>query len=107
MKKLCKDCSTQAVNIMIVNNVNSSAYYSNSVAAARYTTAATAVRGTQKSDAFTLSREAQTFSDMLNKLKNESDVRQDRVDDFRQRIASGQYSVSADKIAASLLTNRY
>jgi len=107
MKNLCKDCSKQAVKVMIVNNVNSPAYYSNSVAAARYTTAATAVRGVQKSDAFTLSREAQTFSDMLNKLKNESEVRQDRVDDFRQQIASGQYSVSADKIAASLLTNRY
>ena len=92
---------------MIVNNVNSSAYYSNSVAATRYTTAATAVRGAQKSDAVTLSREVQTFSDMLNKLKNDSEVRQDRVDDFRQRIASEQYSVPADKIAASLLTNRY
>ena len=92
---------------MIVNKVNSSAYYSNSVAAARYTTAATAVRGAQKSDAFTISGEARTFSDMLNKLKNESEVRQDKVDDFRRKVASGQYSVSADKIAASLLTNRY
>lgn len=107
MKKLCKDSKKQAVKVMIVNKVNSSAYYPNSVASTRYANAATAVRGVQKSDAFTPSREAQTFSDMLNKLKNESDVREDRVNEFQQRIASGQYFVSADNLAASLLANRY
>ena len=106
MKNLCKDCSKQAVKIMIVNKVNSSAYYPNSVAT-RYATATTAVRGVQRSDAFTPSREAQTFSEMLNKLKNESEVRQDKVAELQQRIASGQYSVSADNLALSLLTNRY
>ena len=80
---------------MIVNNVNSpAAYYSNSVAAARYTNAAGYVRGVQKSGAFTPSREAQNFMDMFNKLKQE-------------KISSGQYSVSAENIALSLLTNRY
>ncbi len=92
---------------MIVNQVNSSAYYSNSVAATRYTNSAIAVRGVQKSDAFTPSREAQTFSDMLNKLKNESEVREDRVSELQQKIASGQYFISSDNLAASLLSNRY
>ena len=92
---------------MIINNVNSSAYYPNSVAATRYTNAAGYVRGSQKSDAFTPSKTAQSFSDMLNRLKNESDVREDKVDEYRQKISSGQYSVSASDIAASLLTNRY
>lgn len=92
---------------MIVNNVNSSSkYYSNSMAT-RYATATNAVRGVQKSDAFIPSREAQTFSDMLNKLKNESEVREDRVNELQQKIASGQYFISAQDLATSLLTNRY
>lgn len=93
---------------MIVNNVNSpAAYYSNSVAAARYTNAAGYVRGVQKSDAFTPSREAQNFMDMFNKLKNAPEVRADKVSAVQEKISSGQYSVSAENIALSLLTNRY
>ena len=91
---------------MIVNKVNSSAYYPNSVAT-RYTNSVGSVRGVQRSDAFTPSREAQTFSDMLNRLKNESEVREDKVAELQQRIESGQYFVSADKLAASLLASRY
>ena len=93
---------------MIINNVNSSAkYYSNSVGAARYTNATGYVRGAQKSDAFTPSKEAQSFSEMLNKLKSTPDVREDRVSELQQKISSGQYFVSAQDIAASLLTNRF
>lgn len=93
---------------MIVNNVNSSAkYYSNSVTATRYTNAAGYVRGVQRSDAFTPSGEAQSFSKLLSKLKNESDVRAERVNELQQQISSGQYFVSAQDIAAKLLANRY
>lgn len=92
---------------MMINNVGSAKYYSGSVAATRYANAAGYVRGAQKSDAFTPSKEAQSFSEMLNKLKNESDVRADRVRDLEQKISSGQYFVSAQDIAASLLTSRY
>ena len=93
---------------MIVNNINSSAkYYSNSVTATRYANAASYVRGAQKSDAFTPSKEAQSFSEMLNKLKGVSEVREDKVNELQQKISSGQYFVSAQDIAASLLTNRY
>ncbi|MCR5833374.1 MAG: flagellar biosynthesis anti-sigma factor FlgM [Selenomonadaceae bacterium] len=93
---------------MIVNNVGSSSkYYSNSVTANRYANAASYVRGTQKTDAFTPSQQAQSFSEMLNKLKNTSEVRQDRVNELQQRIASGQYSVSSSDIALSLLSSRY
>ena len=92
---------------MIVNNVNSSSkYYSNSMTT-RYATATNAVRGVQKSDAFIPSREAQTFSEMLNKLKNESEVREDKVNELQQKIASGQYFISSENLAMSLLTNRY
>lgn len=92
---------------MIVNNVNSTAKYYSSVGAARYTNTVTAMRGVQKSDTFTPSKEAQTFSDMLKKLKNESEVREDKVSKLQQQIDSGQYSVSAENIALSLLTSRY
>ena len=93
---------------MIVNNVNSSAkYYSTPISATRYTNAAGYVRGVQRSDAFTPSGEAQSFSKLLGKLKNESDIRADRVNELQQQISSGQYFVPAQDIAARLLTNRY
>jgi len=92
---------------MMINNVGSAKYYSGSVAATRYTNAADYVRGAQKSDAFIPSKEAQSFSEMLNKLKNIPDVREDRVSELEQKISSGQYHVSAHDIAASLLASRY
>lgn len=88
---------------MFINKVNSTAYYSN-VAATRYTGNA---RGVQKSASFTLSKEAQSFSDMLKKLKGTSEVRADKVSEIQQKISSGEYSVSAENLALSLLTNRY
>ncbi|MBR1647659.1 MAG: flagellar biosynthesis anti-sigma factor FlgM [Selenomonadaceae bacterium] len=93
---------------MYVNNVNSSAsLYSSNLAATRYANSATSVRGVRKSDEFTPSAEAQSFSEMLNKLKSTSEVRQDKISALQEQIASGQYSVSADVLAASLLTNRF
>ena len=93
---------------MIVNNVNSSSkYYSSSVGATRYTNATSYVRGVQKSDEFIPSKEAQNFGDLLNKLKNIPDVRDDRVSELQQKISSGQYFVPASDIAASILTSRF
>lgn len=93
---------------MIVNNVNSSSkYYSNSVAATRYAGATAAVRGVQKNDAFMPSQAAQSFSEMLNKLKNTSEVREDKVIELQRQIASGQYFVPAQDIASALMTNRF
>ncbi|MBR4153553.1 MAG: flagellar biosynthesis anti-sigma factor FlgM [Selenomonadaceae bacterium] len=92
---------------MFVNKVSSTANYYSNVAASRYTNAASSVRGVQKSEAFTPSKEAQSFSAMLSKLKGTSEVREDKVNELREKISSGQYFVSADAIAQSLLTNRY
>ena len=92
---------------MIVNNVNSSTNYYSNVAATRYSNSIGYVRGVQKSDAFTPSKEAQSFSEMLNKLKSVSDVREDKVSDIQAKIASGQYFVSAQDIATSILANRF
>ena len=92
---------------MIVNNVNSSSNYYSNVAATRYANSVGYVRGVQKNDAFTPSREAQNFSDLLNKLKGVSEVREDKVSQLQQKISSGQYFVSTQDIAASLLTSRF
>ena len=92
---------------MIVNNVNSSSNYYSNVATTRYANSIGYVRGVQKNDSFMPSKEAQSFSDLLNKLKNTSDVREDKVNEIQQKISSGQYSVSAQDIAASLLANRF
>ncbi len=89
---------------MFINKVNSTANYYSNVAATRHTGN---VRGVQKSEAFTLSKEAQSFSDMLKKLKNTSEVRADKVSEIQQKISAGEYSVSADNLALSLLNNRY
>ena len=75
---------------MIVNNVNSSSNYYSNVAATRYANSIGYVRGTQKSDAFTPSKEAQSFSDLLNKLKGVSEVREDKVNRIQEQISSGQ-----------------
>ena len=92
---------------MIVNNVNSSTNYYSNVAATRYANSIGYVRGVQKNDAFTPSREAQSFSDLLNKLKSTSEVREDKVSEIQQKISSGQYFVSAQDIATSILANRF
>ena len=94
---------------MIVNNLSSMAniYSSNAVVATRYANAATASRNVQKRDQISLSKEAQSFSEILQKLRGESEVRQDKVAEFEQKISSGNYHVESENIAASLLLNRY
>ena len=94
---------------MIVNNLNSIAniYGSNAVVATRYANAATTARKIQKRDEISLSNEAQSFSEILQKLRGESEVREDKVAELEQQISSGTYHVDAENIAASLLLNRY
>ena len=94
---------------MVVNNLNSIAniYGSNAVVATRYANAATTARKIQKRDEISLSNEAQSFSEILQKLRGESEVREDKVAELEQQISSGTYHVDAENIAASLLLNRY
>ena len=98
----------RVVKTMIVNNLNSMAnvYTASSAvgAAARYNNVG---RKVQKNDELSLSKEAQTFSEILKKLRGESEVRQDKVKDLEQQIASGNYKVAAGDIALSLLAYRF
>ena len=91
---------------MIVNNVTSAANIY-SAGATRYVDRTSGTRNVQKKDGFTLSNEAQTFKSMLMKLHNEPEVRQDKVDEFTQKIEGGDYNVSAENIAASMLAIRF
>ena len=94
---------------MIVNNVNSMAniYSSNAMISSRYANAATSARNIQKRDELSLSREAQSFSEILKKLRNEPEVRQDKVAEFEQKISSGNYFIESENIASSLLLSRF
>ena len=94
---------------MIVNNVNSMAniYSSNAVVSTHYSNAATATRNIQKRDQLSLSNQAQSFSEILKKLRDESEVRQDKVAEFEKQVSNGTYHVAAENIAASLLLNRF
>lgn len=91
---------------MIVNNVNSAANLY-SAGATRYVSSVLATREVQRRDELTLSKQAQSFKDMLQKLHSESDVRQEKVDEFTQKISEGNYNVSAENIAASILSVRF
>ena len=93
---------------MYVNNVNPSAglYTSTSNAASRYAAAST-VGSAHKRDELTLSQQAQSFQDILKKLQNEAEVRQTKVDEYTQKIASGNYNVSSSDIALSILASRF
>ena len=43
---------------------------------------------------------------MLQKLREEPEVRQDKVDYYSKAIADGTYQVSAENIAAAMLGQR-
>ena len=97
---------SQVVNKMIVNKLNSAANVY-SAGATRYVNQTSGTKNVQEKDGFTLSNEVQSFKSMLQKLHNESEVRQDKVDELSQKIANGTYNVSSESIAASMLAIRF
>jgi negative regulator of flagellin synthesis FlgM len=54
-------------------------------------------------DKIELSHKGAKVSQMVDQIKQMPDVRQDRVDELKQKIASGEYGPSSDKIAAAIL----
>lgn len=57
-------------------------------------------------DAVEISETGQNFSEMLRKLRETSDVRPEKVEYYRDAIASGTYQVPAENIAAAMLGQR-
>lgn len=94
---------------MVINNVNSlsNLYASSATAASKYSNSVSGVRAARGNDRVIFSNEAQSFKEMLGKLQNTSEVRQDKVNEFEQKIANGTYHVAAENIAASILTSRF
>ena len=94
---------------MIINNVGalSNIYASSAVASSKYSNTVSGVRAVHGDDKVTFSNEAQSFKEMLGKLQNTPEVRQDKVDEFEKKIADGTYNVAAENIAASILASRF
>ena len=57
-----------------------------------------------QSDSVELSSKSQLVNSLLSDLSIKPEVNQSKVEQLRNSIASGEYSVSADKIASKLLT---
>lgn len=89
---------------MVIKNVGTLSNVYQSKQVGRYSSVQTARAGDDK---VIFSNQMQSFSEMLNKLQNTQDVRQDKVAEFEQKIASGNYNIAAENIAASILTSRF
>ncbi|MFT5452018.1 MAG: negative regulator of flagellin synthesis FlgM [Enterobacterales bacterium] len=55
-------------------------------------------------DSVELSDKSQLISSLLSDLSTKPEVNESKVERLRNSIASGEYSVSADKLASKLLT---
>lgn len=60
-----------------------------------------------KQDEVVLSSQAQSFSKVLQKAKNMSDVRVDKVETLSAQINSGAYYIDSTDIAGKILSTRY
>ena len=59
---------------------------------------------TIQQDSVALSDKSQLINSLLSDLSTKPEVNESKVEQLRNSIASGEYSVSADKIASKLLT---
>ncbi|MBR1729847.1 MAG: flagellar biosynthesis anti-sigma factor FlgM [Selenomonadaceae bacterium] len=94
--------------MIINNNVNSLLYTSNAVSSTKKSNNAIKAKNANSfQDEMRLSKEALTFNDMLKKLQKESDVRQDKVEEYSRKIETGSYDIASENIAASILMNNF
>ncbi len=93
---------------MIINNVSQSGvaslYTSQQPSARKNLSSSSYV----VSDEIVLSSQAQSFGASLAALRESSgEIRQDKVDFYRNAIASGTYSVDSNALAEKILDTRY
>jgi len=94
---------------MIINN-NLQAVRSIYAKAAMNSTRSTKLADSklQEDDELVLSPEAKSFSATLQAIQNQSgDVRMDKVKYYEEKLASGEYKVDANALAAKILASRY
>ena len=101
----------QVVKKMIINkNINSfsNLYTANAVMTTKQSNSASRNQKARSfQDEMILSKDAQTFKNMLIKLQTESDVRQDKVDEYSHKIEDGSYNIKAENIAASIIESSF
>ena len=91
--------------MIINNNIQSvTSLYGTSQATGAYRARSKAAESTR--DEVEISEAGQNFSEMLQKLREEPEVRQDKVNYYSKAIANGTYQVSAENIAAAMLGQR-
>jgi negative regulator of flagellin synthesis FlgM len=61
------------------------------------------VKATLGKDTVSVSDKSAEFGKLIDRIKQLPDVRQDRVDELKQKIAAGDYHPSAEEIADALL----
>ena len=92
---------------MIINNniqaVTGAYNVSSSSSAKRLEKTANAVA----TDEVQLSSGAQSFSSLLQKLRDSDEVRMDKVNAISQQMAAGTYEIDTDKVAMSILRTRF
>jgi negative regulator of flagellin synthesis FlgM len=76
-------------------------YQSNSV------TGKSKVKGSSHSDKLEISQVAKDYQVAKQMVAKTPDVREDKVNDLKQRIASGTYDVSAQELADKLVDNYF
>ena len=91
--------------MIINNNIQSvTSLYGTSQATSSYRARSKAAESAR--DEVEISEAGQNFSEMLQKLREEPEVRQDKIDYYAKAIADGTYQVSAENIAAAMLGQR-
>ena len=96
---------------MIINNnihAFSNLYTANAVIATKQSNSTSQnqkIRSFQ--DEMTISKEAQAFKSMLKKLQNESEIRQDKVEEYSRMIENGSYNIGSENIAASMISRSF
>ena len=92
--------------MIISNHFQVAGVYANQQNAASYVKKSPQVEA--KAGEFHMSSQAQSFSETLRRIQDESDgVRMDKVSMLRQAIASGTYHVDANTLASDMLAMRY
>lgn len=57
-----------------------------------------------KKDKIEISKEAREFQQAVSKVKDMPDIRQEKVDEIKQRVLSGNYEINSEKIADKILS---
>ncbi len=92
--------------MMIDNRIKAAAgVYTNSTVNSQKNTGRTAA--VQQDDQIVLSAEAQSFSQVLQKIQGSSDVRTEKVEQYAASVQQGTYQVDSPAIAGKMLRIRF